>query len=307
MLMSGRHPSCTRIAERLEVSLKTIRRDIEFMRDRLNLPIEFSRQQNGYVYTAEVTSLPTVAMSSREWQALIVARKALDQYRGCPWSPQMNETLDKISSGFDELISSSNLDALISFRNTGIASVDPDVFEVVSRALIQSRELVFRFQKFSTARPDTRRVQPYHLSCVNGDWHLIGFNVERGAMRVYALNRMFAVKMDKASFKRSEAFSIAKFLGTSFGVSLGSSTAPVRLHFVAEAAWKVRQRVWHASQQLEEQPDGSLHLSLSVQPTSELLSWILSWGNRVKVLAPKNLAVQVAEIMTSAASSYSAD
>ena len=50
-LKAGKFPNCRKLAEELEVSAKTIQRDIEFMRDRLNLPIEYDQLHFGFVYT----------------------------------------------------------------------------------------------------------------------------------------------------------------------------------------------------------------------------------------------------------------
>ena len=304
LLSADRYPNCTNIAAKLEVSSKSIQRDIEFMRDRLNLPIDFSRTHNGYYYSSPVSALPTVTMSDAEWQVLLIARKALAQYQGCPWSPQMGAALAKISSGFDDLLGSSSYESLLSFRNIGLASVNESVFTEVCQALFGSRELEFRFEKFSSARPDRRRVQPYHLSCTNGDWYLIGLNVDRGEVRVYALNRMRAVQTSKTKFTRPEKFSVNEFLGTTFGIRYGDSTIPMVLEFKPEAAWKVRQCYWHESQRIMDLPDGSLHLSLLVQPSRDLKAWILSWGHMVKVLRPSSLAEEVTKMAAGIIANY---
>ena len=57
-LQAGRHPSCPSMARELEVSGKTIQRDLDYMRDQMGLPIAFSRKDGGFVYTAPVSSLP---------------------------------------------------------------------------------------------------------------------------------------------------------------------------------------------------------------------------------------------------------
>ena len=80
-LRRGAFTNCTRLAETLEVSRKTIVRDVAFMRDRLELPIEFDARINAYRYTHAVSAFPTVQVSEGELLALLVARKALEQYR----------------------------------------------------------------------------------------------------------------------------------------------------------------------------------------------------------------------------------
>ena len=74
-LQAGGFPNATKLAREAEVSTKTIHRDIEFMRDRLNLPIEFASSNNGYFYNGEVTSFPTMQITEGELFALVVAEK----------------------------------------------------------------------------------------------------------------------------------------------------------------------------------------------------------------------------------------
>ena len=78
-IQAGEYPNATVLAGELEVSTKSIHRDIEFMRDRLELPIEFDRALNGFHYTQEVGSFPTLHITEGELFALLVAEKALQQ------------------------------------------------------------------------------------------------------------------------------------------------------------------------------------------------------------------------------------
>ena len=84
-LRRGALVNCTRLVKLLEVCRKTIVRDIAFMRDRLALPIEFDPQIQAYRYTQPVNAFPTVQVTEGELLALLVARRALEQYRGTPF------------------------------------------------------------------------------------------------------------------------------------------------------------------------------------------------------------------------------
>ena len=81
-IQSGTFPNGTRLARELEVSTKSIQRDLDFMRDRMNLPIEFVPASHGYRYTEPVDAFPTLQITEGEFVALVVAEKALQQYRG---------------------------------------------------------------------------------------------------------------------------------------------------------------------------------------------------------------------------------
>src|SRR4029077_2266893 len=81
-LKAGRYPNCRKLADELEVSAKTVQRDIDFMRYRLGLPIEYDQLHFGFYYTEPVASFPNVEISEGELVALYIGQKALAQYKG---------------------------------------------------------------------------------------------------------------------------------------------------------------------------------------------------------------------------------
>ena len=78
-------PNCTRLAREFEVTVRTVMRDVDFMRDRLHLPLAFDLQRNGYYYTEPVDQFPQIPFSEAEIFALLVSHKAVAQYRGTPF------------------------------------------------------------------------------------------------------------------------------------------------------------------------------------------------------------------------------
>src|SRR5438552_9294052 len=95
-IQSGKFPNASKLALELEVSTKSIHRDIEFMRDRLDLPIEYNGARFGYAYTEEVNAFPTVQITEGELFALIVAEKALEQYRGTNFEKPLLSAIRKM-------------------------------------------------------------------------------------------------------------------------------------------------------------------------------------------------------------------
>jgi proteasome accessory factor B len=83
------YPNCASLARELETSSRTIQRDVDYMRDQLGLPIEYDASQHGFYFTQEVHSFPTIAVSQGELLALLVAQRAIEQYRGTPYHGQL--------------------------------------------------------------------------------------------------------------------------------------------------------------------------------------------------------------------------
>ena len=297
-LKARRFPNCQKLARELEVSSKTIQRDLEFMRYQLGLPIEYDQLHFGFVYTEAVTSFPMVEVTEGEIMALFVAQKALEQYRGTPFAEPLRTAFQKIGHGLREKVSFSwsDLDAAVSFRSAGQSVADLAVFEALSRAVLREEEMIFRYRKLHGSATETRRVRPYHLGCVEQQWYLFGFDLVREQLRTFALPRIREARATGTRFRRPADFSIAQLLEASFGVFEGKGRTRVRVRFQSFAAQLVRERIWHESQKIRELRDGGLELQLQLGSLEEIERWILSWGAHAEVLAPARLRERLAEI-----------
>jgi proteasome accessory factor B len=294
-LQAGRFPNCRKLADELEVSTKTIQRDIDFMRDRLGLPIAYDQLHFGFAYTEKVTSFPSIEVSEGEIVALFVAEKALAQYRGTSFEKPLRTAFEKISEGLQDRIGFrwSDVDSTISFRGLGATVADLELFETVSRAVLDSHELTFEYRKLRSPRHEARRVQPYHLGCIENQWYLFAFDLARRQLRTFALPRIREVRDTRAKFRRPADFSIAKHLGDSLGVWKGQERLKVRIHFDAFAARLVGEREWHPSQKIKHLAAGELELILVLGSLEEIERWVLSWGSHARVLEPAELRRRV--------------
>lgn len=305
-LRRGALVNCTKLVEALEVSRKTVVRDIAFMRDRLDLPIEFDPRLNAYRYTAPVNAFPTVNVTEGELLALLVAQRALEQYRGTPFHRQLEVAFGKLARGLRDRISFSPADELraVSFKNIGLGKTDLAVFNALSAAVLRSTEVTFAYRKPGEGKAAPRRVQPYHLANRENLWYLVGFDTARAALRTFALTRITDVKALAATFKRPADFSPEKFFANALGVLGGAGDWRVVIRFTAAAAERVREREWHESQEIRELPGGALELRLRLGALEEVEQWILSWGATAEVISPPELRERLGKTVNSLAKTY---
>src|SRR5256714_2937806 len=294
--LKARHfPNCQKIAAELEVSAKTIQRDIDFMRDRLGLPIDYHPQEFGFYYTEPVTGFPSIEVSEGEITALLVAQKALAQYKGTPFERPLHSAFRKITDGLKDRVSFSwtDLEDAISFRSAGASVADLELFETVSKGVLRCVELEFEYRKLQSSGYEARRVRPYHLGCLENQWYLFAEDLERRQLRTFALPRMRKVALTTKGFRRPADFSIVRMLRGSFGVHSAGKKQRIRVRFDPFAARLVAERKWHESQRVRDLADGSIILELELGGLQEIERWILSWGKHAQVLAPKELATRV--------------
>lgn len=306
-LKQGRFPNCSQLSGELEVSAKTIQRDIDFMRDRLDLPIEFNKLENGFHYTGPVENFPTVQVTEGEMVALFVAEKALAQYRGTPFEKPLHAAFEKLTSALSDRVSFSwgDLQSAISFRSIGATQGDLKLFETVSQAVLHSQELVFEYHKLNSSHHEPRRAQPYHLGCVENQWYLFAFDLDRQQIRTFVLSRMRNVCNTGKEFERPANFSVANHLSGALGVFVGKSSVMIRIWFDEFGARLVRERRWHPSQKIKELANGEIELTLKLGSMEEIARWILSWGEHARVLAPEELRQKIRRTAQKVSSVYS--
>lgn len=279
----------------LEVSTKTIQRDINFMRDRQSLPIEFDPVRNGYYYTETVKSLPVVQVTEGEVIALYVAQKALNHYRGTHFHKRLEAAFKKLTAGLQDSISFplDGIDDAISFKSTGTAEADLEIFDGLHQAIAASTEVLFQYKSLNDRRARTRRIQPYHLFGAANSWYLIGFDSDQDSFRVFALQRISELEPTLQNFTRMTDFDPRHLLRGTLGVFIGEETHNVRIRFDAFAAQLVRERHWHESQQIVELPDDELEITLELNSLFEVERWVLSWGAHARVIEPPELREQI--------------
>ena len=143
------YPNASTLARKMEVSTKTIHRDIQFMRDRWDLPIEFDPAYNGFKYTRPVDSFPMLQINEGELFALLIAEKALQNYRGTVFEKRLSAAFQKIAESLPDAVSIhlNEWDEALSFRHTGEAEVEVEIFDKVSQATAKRRQLKIRYRK----------------------------------------------------------------------------------------------------------------------------------------------------------------
>ena len=294
-LHAGGFPNARTLAHQMEVSTKSIHRDLEFMRDRLELPIQYDSSRFGYFYTEPVKAFPTLQITEGEILALVVAEKALQQYRGTSFERPLLSALKKMQEALPETISLSLNDAAqtISFRTSSEPILDLEIFDILAKATTARRQVELSYRKPGQRRIEQRLVDPYHLANINGEWFLFAFDHLRNDLRTFVPARIKAIRHTGKTFERRPAFSLAERLRGSFGVQSGHGEINVIIRFQERVADYIREKRWHDSQQLRELKQGGVEMRLKLSSLGEVGRWVLSWGGDAVVVRPAELVESV--------------
>ena len=303
IIRTGKFPNCSTLAQEIEVTPKTIQRDISFMRDQLGLPLEYDPLKHGYHYTQEVHEFPMLHLSRNDLVALFLARHALEPLRGTRLERMLTESFSKIADACPGEISIEwhELDEAFSVKASGVLPADVTLFGDLLDAVRACREVSFDYHKLTGSKPEQRTVCPYHVGQIEHGWYLLAYDPARKAVRTFALQRITNLSLLKTKFVRDPRFNARDHLGGGFGVwsyaGEDKRTHEVHIRFEGYAARVVAERLWHSTQAIRKlKPDGSvIEFQADLSGLEEITRWVLSWGSKARVLGPPELRQRVRE------------
>jgi proteasome accessory factor B len=291
LILNKEYPNCSTMAREFEMSVRTLKRNIDFMRTRMNLPIGFDVKRNGYYYTGAVPEFPKVPMSEADVFTMFVAKKAIEQYRGTPLQKMLEATFRKVMGQLDQSARFilGDMEGALSFRPFAPGDAELKDFEVLMRGVNEHRAVRFMYRNRGQVKAQARHVHPYHIGYVDNHWCLFGFDVSRKAMRTFVLARLSKPVLTKKGFTVSQKFDLNKHLAGSLGLYRGEDDYEVVVELDAWAADDVRGRRLHSSQELTELAKGTLRVRLRLNSLEEVERWILSMGTHATVVRPEKL------------------
>ena len=297
-IRSGRTPNCRQLAEELEVSRRTILRDIDFMRYDLEAPVEYDPAKGGYVYTEANWVMPSVRITEGELFALMVAERALEAYSGTPWAEKLQAVFERMISLLPDRIEVAPRELLprVSFDAHAASTVEPQVLDAVGSAIRDNRTLRIRYTPLGDAEAREYTLDPYVLRRAQGAWYLAGKDHRSGRIPMFNLTRVRSVKETGETFDYdASGFDPEAYFDSTFGVHETSSRYRCAVEFSGAAAHLVRERQWHPAQKLKNLSAGRVRLEVEVSHLNDIWPWVLSWGAEAKVIRPKELVLLIAE------------
>jgi predicted DNA-binding transcriptional regulator YafY len=304
-IRAGARPNAASLAERFEVSPRTIYACREFMINRMDAPIGYDEESGGWYYTDETWVLPAIMVSEGELLAFFLGLNVFQQYLGTPFEESLRSALAKIARYLPDHITVNLAAAAHHYTIRAGATVDVkgELVLHLERAIRERRQVWMVYYTASRDERSERTVDPYHFYNVRGDWYLVAYDHRREDFRNFHLGRIEQWRVLEQRFEPDAGFSPDEFLAQGFLTEMGQ-VVDIAIQFDAYQARWIRERQWHASQRVEELPDGGLILRLRCGGLDELKRWVMSYGGHAKVLAPPELRAAVASEVSGLAEMY---
>ena len=294
-IASGKYPNVNYLAQEYEVGTATIYRDIEYMRDMLNAPIEYCAKNRGWYYGEKSFRLPGRFASAGDMLALGMAKSLISLYKDTPIYESAQRLLDDITEPLSpdeagDVKKAAWYEKRFIVPPVASTPVDNEIWNIIVDAMKDNRLIIFEYKGIWDADYQNRLVRPYQLLFDTGVWYIYGYSEERSAIRFFALTRIKNVSLTNKKFTLPEDFDYrTKNDGSYFGVFIGEKKR-YRIAFTSNAAIEIGDRKWADDQKIEAIKDGSgIIIEFTSTQFPKVLSWVLSYGMNARPVKPVEL------------------
>ena len=173
-------------------------------------------------------------------------------------------------------------------------------------AMTEGRELEITYRKYTSSAANIYTVRPYAVKEAARRWYIVGYCIERQALRVYGLDRVMSIRETGGSFRMPRDFDINEAFATSFGIYLPEGKGEtVVFRTSSKEAGYLRDLPLHSSQkEVETDEHGNVTFEIFVCPNTALTMEFCKYGSRIEVVAPEHLRKEVADELRRAAGIY---
>jgi predicted DNA-binding transcriptional regulator YafY len=298
----------------LEVSPATLKRDLQYLRDRLGAPIVYDTFARGYRFAGTapganaVHELPGLWFSENEIHALLTMQQLL---AGLDDDGVLARHLQPLTEKLQGLLGADAQESRALLRRVKVIGTarrraPSRHFELLGSALVRRRRVWLRYFKRSDQSLSEREVSPQRLVNYRNTWYLDAWCHSSEALRRFALDAVREARPLEAKARLVALRELEAQLDAGYGIygGTGSRLRWATLHFNADAALWVANEEWHAQQKSRWLPDGRYELLVPYGEPTELVMDILRHGDSVSVVGDKALQAVIAKRLAAAAALY---
>ena len=281
--------------QELGISLATFKRDLEYMRERLNAPVEWDRDAGGYRFVQSDNNVPAYALpglwfNASEVHALLSMQHMLSNLD----AGMLSGHIKPLQARLKALLGSADHSAEQVEKRLRIVqatkrTVSSKYFETIATATLSRRQIKLRHYGRQTGEESERTVSPQLLTYYRDNWYLDAWCHLRNDIRRFAIDAIRHVELTGDKAKDVSQAKLKESLESGYGIFSGSKVKWAKLRFTPERARWVAVEQWHPQQKGHIDPDGSYLLEIPYTDDRELLMDILKHGADVEVIAPDSL------------------
>ena len=290
------------------VNRRTVHRDLAAIEEAgYPLVSEWDGSRKLYFFITGFKDVPPISFTLPELMTLSLLRSQMEFLKETPFHDDMASIARKVASVLPpryaahmERMAQVTLPLLSGSRDYGRVA---EQLTRLREALLYQYVVTLSYQPRGKTGGEVYEVEPYTLIIHKGGLYLLGYARNRKGLRTFALERILSVTVGKERFEIPEEFNPEEQLRRAFGI-VAEPVLSVRVRFSPEVAPTVRERCWHGSQEIRQEPGGGIVISFQAGGKMEILAWVLSFGAHAEVLEPSGLREEVRRSVASLARMY---
>lgn len=286
-ISSGCYPNTKELAYDLEISIPTVSRDIEYMRDRMSAPIVYDKLNNGYYYENKF-EMPIYTLSEKDAEILAVTELMLSYFKNTPVYEEACNIIELLSESVIEK-GGSFLRGRIALAPSAKSKIENNLWNSICLAMKDNLIVEFDYSGRGNTETEHRIVNPYQIVLDNGSVFLFGYSEERNAERLFSLNRIKNFKVTERTFNLPTDYNFeSRCGGGKFGAFKGGKTEKCTVIFFDEARAVAKDSLWADDQIIKDnETENSTTITFTSTQTYKVLEWILSQGKNAVPVEPK--------------------
>ena len=294
----------------LEISLATFKRDLEYLRSRMNANIVYDRSMGGYRFdkplAGEKIELPGLWFSEKEATALVLMQHLLSSLdQGGLIGPHI-EPMTNLIDGILGQTETSEKELRKRLKVFGIAArkTSKNFFPDIGSALLKRKRLLITYYSRGTNETTEREISPQRLIHYRDNWYLDAYCHLRNELRSFSVDGIKSVALLNSKADDIPEKTLHENFAESYGIFSGKATQRARLRFTPERSRWVAAEQWHGQQVGSFEKDGSYILEFNYNQDPELVMDILKHGSGVEVLTPTSLRKRIKDELIKALERY---
>ncbi len=291
-MKDGRYPNASTLAATLDVSTKTVQRDLDYMRDELEAPIEFDRLENGYFYARPDYVLPFLPVDGKDLFSIGVAAQVLSLFGGTPLARDLKACYQRLAELMPPAVRlrPDIVMERLTLRAAAFRPVREETWQAVSEALQKGIVLSIRYRSAGGVPGEPRNIRPYAFVLSGRDWMVLALDQVADQIKIFYLSRIEAARPTGERYAIPRDFDADAFFRNTFGLFVGSGKPfRFRVRFSRQVSDEVRELQWHPSQRIETTGEGEAILELPAESLKEARRFVLAYGKDALVLEPQQL------------------
>jgi predicted DNA-binding transcriptional regulator YafY len=307
LLRQNRVVPVRRFLDDLEISLATFKRDLEYMRSRLNIPIVWDREINGYRFDQAVAAqeLPGLWFSDSEIYALLTMQRLLESLQPGLLGPHIAPLVERLKAAIGSgEHPTEEVQKRIRILQLARRVMPLRHFQVAAKALLERKRLRITYYTRARDEETERDISPQRLVYYRENWYLDAWCHLRKDLRSFAVDAIRAAEMLDERAREIPERDLDEVLAAGYGIFSGRDVRWAILRFTPERARWVAAEQWHPQQRSRFEADGAYLLEVPYSDHRELVMDILKHGPEVEVLEPDTLRRQVRDTLGAALAVY---